>query len=73
MKLLKNGKIKTSDFFKIVAAKVDIGSHRFVAQIYQGTKERPQHIAKVRQAVRETIDQLKRSGIEVSWHLPRRY
>jgi hypothetical protein len=73
MNLLKNGKIKTSVFFQLVADKINIGSHRFVAQIYQGTKQRPQYIYRVRKAVRETPAQLNRAGIDVSWHQPMRW
>lgn len=73
MNLMKNGKMKTSQFFKIVAAKVGVTSDRYVADVYNGNKIRPSVLAKVRKAVRETIYALDRQGIEVSWHEKRKY
>ena len=73
MKLLKNGKIKTSEFFKIVAAKIGVRDHRYVAQVYQGTKIRPLVRSSVRQAARETLAELNLAGVDVSWHQPQRY
>ena len=72
--LLKNGKMRTGVFFSIVALRLSFtASGRYVAQIYQGTKQRPWYIGEIRRVVREEEARLMMAGLCVDWRSPRRY